>query len=153
MADERDRIYFPPDEYTLAIMRAGGEDRSISIRDVDGGYRNNPQARLELLAWAQLKATRQQAESLGKLAAAINQMALGAHDQAQAVREQTAKMQANIDDARASAVEPEDLLRRVLDIAPEVMAKIGQSGNGLGDLVAQLTGGAGIQKARGGQPT
>ncbi len=87
-----------------------------------------PVTRLELLAWAQLKATTE-------LTGMIKALALGAHDQADAVREQTARMQRNIDEARAAAVSPDDVFEAVSVLVPKVLAKLGDN-----DAILQLLG-------------
>ncbi len=135
--DGPDRIYFPDGEYTTVIMRARGVDLTIDLREIDfcQGEKPNGNERLELLAWAQLKATRQQAEQLAKLAAAVTQLGLGAHDQAAAVREQTATMQRNIDEAKAAATSPEDVFDAVSVLVPKVLAKLGDN-----DAILQMLG-------------
>ena len=109
---------------------------------------DNPLTRIELLAWAQLAATRQQTASLEKLAAAVNQLALGSHSTAEAVREQTARMQQNIDDARADVMQPVEVLEMVAD----KLQKLGILGEGNGaDLIAAIGGALnGTQVRRGG---
>lgn len=111
------------DDSTILFSRNGATHtlemlETYAVDQVADGFRT------ELLAWAQIAATRENTAKLASLMGAIQAMALGAHDQAAATREQTEKMQGNIDDARADATTVEEVFAMVANGMPDVMKKI-----------------------------
>lgn len=99
---------------TLDLM---GDRERVDLTDAE---------RAELLAWAQIAATRENTAKMASLMGAIQAMALGAHDQAAAIREQTDKMQGNIDDARRDAPTVEQVFELVSKGMPDVMNRIAE---------------------------
>lgn len=120
------KIDFVSDNKIL-LDTASGSTLLCVLNNMTASGHPVPQA--ELLAWAQIAATRENTAQFSRLAEAIEKMAAAGADQAAAVREQTAKMQQNIDDARNSATTIEEAIK----VAEEQ----------LGPVIDRLTGGNG----------